>query len=191
MSPEQHRIEEDLRGLIVGDVRCDELFCQLYASDASIFEMRPLGVVRPRTKGDVAAVVRYAVENEIPIHARGAGSSLAGASLGRGLVVDFSRYLRRIVAIGEEDVTVQAGVVLERLNDRLARVGRRFGPDPATARVSTIGGVVGVDSSGSRWPAYGSARRHVQELEVVLADGRIVKLGRHRRAGGGDDPANR
>ena len=97
MDPEQQRIEEDLRGLLQGDVRCDDLFTQLYASDASIYELRPLGVVRPRSLDDVVATVRYAAENHLPIHARGAGTGLAGESLGRGLVVDFSRYFRRIV----------------------------------------------------------------------------------------------
>ena len=98
MDPDQQRIEEDLRGLVQGEVRCDDVFTQLYATDASIYELRPLGVVRPRSVDDVVAIVRYAAENHLPIHARGAGTGLAGESLGRGLVVDFSRYFRRIVA---------------------------------------------------------------------------------------------
>ncbi len=97
-----------------GDVRCDDVFTQLYASDASIYELRPLGVVRPRTVDDVVATVRYAAENHLPIHARGAGTGLAGESLGRGLVVDFSRYFRRIVADEGDRVRVQPGVVLAR-----------------------------------------------------------------------------
>ena len=121
MDPDQQRIEEDLRGLLKGDVRCDDLFTQLYASDASIYELRPLGVVRPRSLDDVVAAVRYAAENHLPIHARGAGTGLAGESLGRGLVIDFSRYLRRIVADDGERVRVQAGVVHASLNRYLAR----------------------------------------------------------------------
>src|SRR4051812_7110832 len=130
MDAEQLRIEEDLRGQLRGDVHCDDLFVQMYASDASIFEIAPLGVVRPRSREDVAAVVRYAAERNIPIYPRGAGTGLAGDSLGRGLVVDFSRFLRRIVAVGEDTVTVQPGVVLGQLNARLAKDGRCFGPDP-------------------------------------------------------------
>ncbi|HYO24522.1 MAG TPA: FAD-dependent oxidoreductase, partial [Lacipirellulaceae bacterium] len=131
MDAEQLRIEEDLRGQIEGDVHCDDLFTQMYASDASIFELPPLGVVRPRSKEDVAAVVRYASSRGIPLFARGAGSGLAGDSLGRGLVIDFSRHMRRIAAIDDDAVTVQPGVVLGPLNERLRKVGRQFGPDPA------------------------------------------------------------
>ncbi|MCA9236495.1 MAG: anaerobic glycerol-3-phosphate dehydrogenase subunit C [Planctomycetales bacterium] len=179
MDAEQRRIEEDLRGQLDGRVRCDDLFTQLYATDASIYELRPLGVVRPRHAQDVSATVRYAAQNGIPVHARGAGTGLAGESLGRGLIVDFSCYMRRIGEIGEDHVTVQAGVVLDRLSGALAKRGRVFGPDPATRQVSTVGGAIAVDSSGSRWPAYGSLRDQVLELEVVLADGATVRLHRN------------
>jgi FAD/FMN-containing dehydrogenase/Fe-S oxidoreductase len=180
MDAEQLRIEEDLRGLLGGDVYCDDLFVQMYASDASIFEIPPYGVVRPRTREDVAAVVRYAAERNIPLFPRGGGTGLAGDSLGRGLVLDFSRYLRRIVEVREDSVVVQPGVVLGQLNSRLANQGRCFGPDPATSDVTTLGSVIALDASGSHWPAYGSAHRHVLELEVVLADGRITRLSRHQ-----------
>ncbi len=179
MDPDQQRIEEDLRGLLKGDVRCDDLFTQLYASDASIYELRPLGVVRPRSLDDVVAAVRYAAENHLPIQARGAGTGLAGESLGRGLVIDFSRYFRRIVADDGERVRVQAGVVHSSLNRYLALKGRLFGPDPAMRQVTTMGSVVAIDAGGSHWPRYGSARRHVEELQVVTADGEVVRLGRH------------
>jgi FAD/FMN-containing dehydrogenase/Fe-S oxidoreductase len=179
MDPDQQRIEEDLRGLVAGDVRCDDLFTQLYASDASIYELRPLGVVRPRTVGDVVATVRYAAENHLPIHARGAGSGLAGESLGRGLVLDFSRHFRRIVADQGDRVRVQPGVVLASLNRYLSRSDRLFGPDPAMRHVTTMGSVVAIDAAGSHWPRYGSARQHVVELEVVLADGEVHRVSRH------------
>lgn len=179
MTPEQQRIEEDLRGLVQGDVRCDDLFTQLYACDASIYELRPLGVVRPRSVEDVVTTMRYAAENHLPIHARGAGSGLAGESLGRGLVVDFSRFFRRIVADDGDRVRVQPGVVLASLNGHLARSNRLFGPDPAMRHVTTIGSVVAIDAAGSHWPRYGSARRHVVELEIVLADGKVMRVARH------------
>jgi FAD/FMN-containing dehydrogenase/Fe-S oxidoreductase len=179
MDAEQLRIEEDLRGQIEGDVYCDDLFTQMYASDASIFELRPLAVARPRTREDVAALVRYASSRSLPIFARGAGTGLAGDSLGRGLVVDFSRYFRRILAVDDDSVVVQPGVVLGQLNERLLKIGRIFGPDPAAEQVTTMGSVIALDASGSHWPVYGSARSHVRELEVVLADGKIVRLARH------------
>jgi FAD/FMN-containing dehydrogenase/Fe-S oxidoreductase len=179
MDPEQQRIQEDLRGLLKGEVRCDELFTQLYASDASIYELRPLGVVRPRSADDVVATVRYAAENHLPIHARGAGTGLAGESLGRGIVLDFSRYFRRIVADEGDQVRVQPGVVLAALNRHLARSNRLFGPDPAMRSVTTMGSVVAIDAGGSHWPRYGSARRHVTELQIVLATGEALRVGRH------------
>ncbi len=179
MDPDQQRIEEDLRGRLQGDVRCDDLSTQLYASDASIYEVRPRGVVRPRSVTDVIATVQYAAENGLTLHARGAGSGLAGESLGRGLVVDFSRYLRRVSPTDDNRVRAQAGVVLAALNQRLASRGRLFGPDPAMGRITTVGSVVAIDAAGSHWPRYGSARRHVNELEVVLADGERLRVGRH------------
>jgi FAD/FMN-containing dehydrogenase/Fe-S oxidoreductase len=192
MESEHLRIEEDLRGQLAGDVRCDDVFTEIYASDASLYQIRPLGVVRPRSTQDVAATVKYAAEHKIPIHPRGAGSSLSGGPLGRGLVIDFSRYFRRI-SLGEGDeVRVQAGVVLERLNRKLARDGRRFGPDPENLAVSTVGGAIARDASGSRWLAYGSVRDHVRSLEVVLADGTITTLGRHPLEAASDpSPAGR
>lgn len=189
MDPEQQRIEEDLRGLLHGDVRCDDLTTQLYASDASLYEVRPLGVVRPRSTSDVVATMRYAAENRLPVVARGAGTGLAGESLGRGLVIDFSRYLRRILVDDGRYVTVQPGVVHASFNRYLARSRRLFGPDPAMQQVTTMGGVVAIDAGGSHWPAYGSARRHVESLEIVLGDGTVIEAGRHRvRARPVDDP---
>ena len=82
MDPVAQRIQDDLRGAISGEVFCDDVTRAMYSTDASLFEVRPLGVVRPRTTEDVSAVVRYACENGIGVHARGAGTSLAGQSLG-------------------------------------------------------------------------------------------------------------
>lgn len=179
MDAEQQRIEDDLRGQIVGDVHCDDLFVQLFASDASIYEIPPLGVVRPRGVDDVVATVKYAAAREIPLHARGSGSGLAGGALGRGLVIDFSRFMRKVLEVGEESVRVEAGVVLDELNRVLQPQGRYIGPDPATAQVTTVGGMVALDASGSHWPVVGSTRRHVQSLQVVMADGEVLEFGTH------------
>ena len=176
MDPERERIQDDLRGLLRGDVRCDDLFLQLYASDASIYEIRPLGVVCPRHTADVVACVKYAAENRIPLHARGAGTGLAGESLGPGIVVDFSRYMHRIGAVTDETVQVQPGVVHAHLNHLLAKKKRIFGPDPAMSSVTTMGSVLAIDASGSHWLRYGSTRHCVQSLQVVLADGSLIDL---------------
>ncbi len=177
MTPERQRIEEDLRGLIAGEVRCDPLFLQQYATDASLYEIVPTAVVRPRHTADVAATLKYASQQSLPVHARGAGSGLAGGSVGSGIVVDFSRYMRRIITQSDTDVTLQPGVVHAELNHHLATTGRCFGPDPAMSEVTTLGGVVSVDGAGSHRPVYGSPRDHVLGMTVVLADGEVLELG--------------
>ncbi|MBL9091912.1 MAG: anaerobic glycerol-3-phosphate dehydrogenase subunit C [Planctomycetaceae bacterium] len=178
MDPQRQRIQEDLRGLIEGEIRCDDVFLQLYATDASLFHIRPLGVVRPKSTDDVAAVLSYCHENGIPLHPRGAGSGLAGESLGAGLVLDCSAHMRQIMSIGDDFVRLQPGVVHERLNTVLRKRGKTFGPDPANSVVTTMGSVVAIDASGRRWLKYGSARRHVRNLRVVLADGYRLDAGR-------------
>lgn len=179
MDPQRERIQADLRGLISGQVRCDDAFVQMYSTDGSIYQVAPLGVVRPRNQYDVQAAVKYAADNVIPIHARGAGTGLAGESLGPGLVMDFSQGMRRIVSVNHDHVVVQPGVVLGQLNRYLAGFGKQFAPDPATGGVTTIGSVVALDASGSNWLRYGSARRHVRSLQVVLADGESFEAARH------------
>lgn len=178
MDQQRERIQEDLRGLVSGEVRCDDVFLQLYASDASIYQIKPLAVVRPRTRDEVAAIVSYARENQLPVHARGAGTGLAGESLGSGIVIDFSAHFRRVLATDSDSVRLQPGVIHERLNAHLRLHGRLFGPDPAMSHVTTMGSVVALDGCGSHWLQYGSARRHVRQLEVVMADGTTMHAGR-------------
>jgi len=177
LEPQRERVQDDLRGLIAGEVRCDDSFRQLYASDGSVYEIRPLGVVRPRSVADVVACVQYAAETHIPLHARGAGSSVCGGSLGPGLVLDFSKYLRRILRVEKDQVRVQAGVVHERLCAHLRSRGRLLGPDPGSSVVTTVGGMIGVDAAGSRRGKYGSMRDQLVSLQVVLADGHVLEVG--------------
>jgi FAD/FMN-containing dehydrogenase/Fe-S oxidoreductase len=178
LDQQRERIQDDIRGLIAGEVLCDDVFLQLFASDASIYQIKPQAVVRPRSAADVSACVRYAAEKRIPIHARGAGTGVAGESLGAGLILDFSAHLRRVIRVDAECVRVQPGLVYERLNETLRSSGRVFGPDPATGAVTTLGGMISIDAAGSHWPKYGSTRRHVQRLQVVLADGELLDVGR-------------
>lgn len=177
MDPERQRILDDLRGLVKGDVHSDDVFVELYSTDASIYEIKPLSIIRPRTLADVVAVVEYAAENHLPVHARGAGTGLAGESLGPGLVLDFSRYMRRVIEMTDTSVRVQPGIVHAQLNEFLRPFGRQFGPDPAMSSVTTMGSVIAIDAGGSHWPKYGSARNHVLSLQVVLADGQVLEVG--------------
>lgn len=185
MDLDQIRVQDDLRGAIEGDVLFDDLYGQMYATDASIYQLRPFGVVRPRTAEDVAVVVRYAVEHQLALHARGAGSGLAGESLGRGIILDFSRYMRRTRTLEGDKIRVQPGVVLAALNRELSGSGRMFGPDPATRSVTTMGSTIARDASGSHYLRYGSARDTVESLQVVTGTGEILELSQHERGSAG------
>jgi FAD/FMN-containing dehydrogenase/Fe-S oxidoreductase len=176
LDQERSRITADLSGVIEGEVRCDESFLQMYACDGSIYQIPPVAVIRPAHTEDVVQVVRYAAENKIPLIPRGAGSNVVGSCLGHGLILDMSHSMRRIESVGREDVIVQPGVVLGDLNRHLKSHGRHIGPDPATRMVTTIGGFLSMNSSGSHWTRYGSARDAVLKLKVVLADGEVVEL---------------
>lgn len=176
MDPDRARIEEDLKGLLEGQVRCDDTFLHLYASDASLYEINPIGVVRPMHTADVVACVNYARENDLTILPRGAGSNVVGATVGHGLILDFSYSMRRILAMDRESVTVQPGLVLGDLNDHLAPHGKMFGPDPFNRNVSTIGGMLALNTSGSHWLKTGTPRDHVVSLQVVLANGEVIEV---------------
>jgi FAD/FMN-containing dehydrogenase/Fe-S oxidoreductase len=179
--PQRERIRDDLKGLIKGEILFDEVSRTLYSTDASIFQVEPLGVVVPRDEDDVRALVRYAGENRIPLIARGAGSGVAGEALGTGLVVDLSRHFRTILDVGADRVRVQPGVVYRDLNVRLAREGRRFAPDPASGAQCTIGGMLANNASGARALRHGYTRDHVEALRAVLDNGDAVSAARHPR----------
>ncbi len=173
---DRSRMAEDLRGVVAGDVIFDDAGRSLYATDASLFQLPPLGVIRPRSAEDVAATLEWASRNGVPVHPRGAGTGLAGDALGTGLILDCSRYLRRIIRMADDTVRVQPGVSCRQLEAQLAAVGRCFGPDPANAAVTTIGGMIGRNTSGSRFPLYGAVRDRIAAAEVVFSDGTVAEL---------------
>ena len=175
---ERTPVEEDLRGIVSGEVIGDEAGRELYATDGSLFEARPLAVVRPRSAEDVAATVAWAAERGIPVHARGAGSSICGGPLGEGVVIDCGRFMRRIVRTDADSgtVRVQPGVVATQLESHLVRFGRTFGPDPSSAAITTVGGMIGRNASGSRFLRHGAVRGRIAAAQVVLADGAVVEV---------------
>ncbi len=177
MDERRARIYDDLRGVVQGDLFFEPLDRAPYAHDASLYEIDPLGVVLPRNEDDVVSVVRYAAENQIQLHVRGAGTDTGGGSLGPGLIVDLSRHLRKVIAIGAEHVVVEPGVVLDVLNAQLAPLGRRLEPIPSGSDVSTIGGMIGVDAAGGRSMRYGSTGDQVDRIRVVFAQGEVADLG--------------
>ena len=166
-------LERELGALIKGDVRADLLTRTLYATDASIYRVMPIAVVMPRSADDVMAVCRYAHERGIPILPRGAGTSLAGQAVNRAIVLDFSRYMNRILHIDPEARTalVEPGVVLAELNRRLAPHGLKFAPDPSSGNRSVVGGAIGNNASGAHSLVYGMTDAYVDAVDVVLADG--------------------
>src|SRR5213079_1904648 len=161
------------------DVRVDNLTRQLYATDASIYQIEPRGVAFPKGAEQASAVIRAAADAGVSVTPRGAGTSLVGNAIGEGLIVEFSRYNRQITDLDLEkrSLRVGAGVVLDHLNDFLRPHGFCFGPDVATSSRATLGGMIANNSSGARCPVYGTTADHVTSLEVVMADGRIEKIG--------------
>lgn len=169
-----HQIEKELAGEIRGDIVTDDAARHVYATAACIYRIMPLAIARPRDTEDVAAIVRYAADNGIPITPRGGGSGVAGHSIGPGIVIDFAPHMRSILSVGDDWVEVQPGVVLDKLNARLAKIGKRFGPDPSSGAYCTLGGMIANNSSGARSIKFGSTRRHIIDLEIVTASGEIV-----------------
>lgn len=161
-----------------------------YAYDASNYRVPPLAVAFPRSAGDVRAVVRACRELGVPVTARGGGTSMAGNAVGPGVVLDFSRHMRRVLHIDPRARTarVEAGVVLDDLRALAAREGLTFGPDPSSHSRCTLGGMIGNDACGNRSVRHGRTGMHVESLEVVTADGVLA----HAERGGlrAADPAD-
>ena len=166
------------------EVRFDNLTRQLYATDASIYQIAPFGVAFPRNARQASEVICAAADASVPVTPRGAGTSLVGNAIGEGLIVEFSRDNRQIADLDlqKHSVRVGAGVVLDQLNDFLKPHGFCFGPDVATSSRATVGGMIANNSSGARCPIYGTTADHVISLEIVMADGRIEKVGPHHES---------
>jgi FAD/FMN-containing dehydrogenase/Fe-S oxidoreductase len=173
-----NRLAQQLARRIEGEVRFSRHERMLYATDASIYQVEPLGVVQPASIGDVREVMRFAAEQGLPVLPRGGGTSLAGQTVNRAIVVDVSPHLDQIVSVDPAAHTacVQPGVVLDQFNRALTSSGLMFGPDVATAAHATIGGMIGNNSSGAHSVLYGRTLEHLRALEVILADGLTVRL---------------
>ncbi len=173
-------LENDLSWRVTGEVRFDQYSRMLYSTDASNYQIEPVGVVLPRTIDDVRATIELAAKYDVPILPRGGGSSLAGQTVGKALVIDTSKYLNQILEVDTASRTarVQPGIVLQQLNAKLKRHNLMFGPDPASADRATIGGIVGNNSSGSHSILYGMTADHLQAASTILSDG--TEIGFHR-----------
>ncbi len=170
---------ETLKSRVSGEVRFDRPSRLMYSTDASIYEIEPIGVVIPRTHEDVFATVETAREFKVPLLPRGAGTSLAGQTVGEAVVMDMSKYLNRVLEVdtAERWAIVEPGVVQEQLNLHLRPMGFLFGPDTSTANRATIGGMIGNNSAGSHSIIYGKTIDHILETDVVFSsgEGRLLK----------------
>jgi FAD/FMN-containing dehydrogenase/Fe-S oxidoreductase len=169
-------LQRDLEAALEGEVRFDRVARALYSTDASVYQIEPVGVVIPRTRADVVRTVQIAARHGATITPRGGGTSQAGQAIGAGLVLDTSKYLNRILEVNaaERWARVEPGVVLDELNAHLRPHGLRFAPDLSSASRATLGGMMANNSSGARSILYGKTIDHVLEQHVVLADGQVA-----------------
>jgi len=178
-NPAGSPLERRLRREVQGEVLFDPFSRGRYATDASIYQIEPLGVVVPRNREDAAAAIAIAREEGVPVLPRGGGTSQCGQTVARALVIDCSKHLDRVISVDVEGrrARVEPGVVLDRLN-RLLRQHKLFFPvDPSTASRATIGGMTANNSCGSRSLRYGNMVHNVRGVDALLADGTGARFG--------------
>ena len=170
---------QNLKSALSGELYYDDLIKSIYATDASVYRILPLAVSFPKNVDDIGLIIKYAKKNNISLIPRTAGTSLAGQCVGKGIVVDVSKYFTKIISVDEkaQTVTVQPGVVRDALNNYLKPYGLFFGPNTSTSNRCMIGGMVGNNSSGTTSIQYGVTRDKVIEMHTVLSDGSQVVFG--------------
>ncbi|MGV9348480.1 FAD-binding and (Fe-S)-binding domain-containing protein [Streptomyces spiralis] len=170
---------DDLRARLGGLVDDSSLTTALYSTDASNYRVVPLAVLTPRAKEDVVTAVRIARAHGVPVTVRGGGTSCAGNAVGPGLVIDFSRFMHRVVSIDPESSTavLEPGVVLSALQDAALPFGLRFGPDPSTATRCTIGGMIGNNACGPHGLSYGRTADNVISMTWLTGRGEVITAG--------------
>jgi FAD/FMN-containing dehydrogenase/Fe-S oxidoreductase len=190
--PTSHRLAERLRAELEGEVLFDRFSRGRYSTDASHYQIEPVGVVVPKSDDDVRAAMAIAREEGVPLLPRGGATSQSGQAVGRALVIDFSKHLKRLVEINEIDCSciVEPGIVLDDLNRQLKPHGLWFPVDVSTASRATIGGMTGNNSCGTRSIRYGIMRDNVAAIEAILADGSEARFGEvgHNLAPGPPQP---
>ncbi|MCZ6646166.1 MAG: FAD-binding protein, partial [SAR324 cluster bacterium] len=166
-------LHAELSRHLKGEVRFDKVTRQLYSTDASMYQMEPVGVIVPRDEEDLGTAVELARKHLVPVLPRGGGTSLAGQCVGHALMMDLSTHMNKVLELNVEEgwVKVQPGLVQDQLNAYLAPHGYLFGPDTSTSNRATIGGMTGNNSSGSHSIIYGKTVDHVIEVDTILSDG--------------------
>jgi FAD/FMN-containing dehydrogenase/Fe-S oxidoreductase len=173
------QLRRGLQSQIAGEVRFDAVTRALYSTDASVYQIGPIGVVVPTSRDDIVRIVKLCAEQRCPLTMRGGGTSQAGQAIGAGLVVDTSKYFNRILEVNvpERWARVEPGIVLDELNAALKPHALRFAPDISTASRATVGGMMANNSSGARSIMYGKTIDHVIAQQVVLSDGSVAAFG--------------
>ena len=176
---ERPELVDALDRRVAGDVRFDDYSKRLYATDASAYEVTPIGVVIPESTADVAAVHEYCFREGIPVLPRGGGTSLAGQTVNEAVVLDLTGEMDGVLSTDPDAETarVQAGAYIGDLNAAVEPHGLKFAPDPAWRDKSAVGGAIGNNSTGAHSLKYGKTDHYVEELEVVLADGTVATFG--------------
>ncbi|MEP7300587.1 MAG: FAD-linked oxidase C-terminal domain-containing protein [Caldimonas sp.] len=177
--PEAAQLAHRLASETQGEVLFDAAARGRYATDASIYQVMPIGVFVPREQGDVAAAIEIARELGTPLLSRGAGTSQCGQTTGAALVVDSTKHLRKVLSVDAEAMTaeVEPGLVLDALNAQLKPLGLWFPVDVSTSAQATLGGMAGNNSCGSRSIAYGNMVHNVLGIDAWLSDGSSVSFG--------------
>lgn len=167
-----------LKKQIKGDVLTDHYSLGMYATDASVYQIFPQVIVIPKDETDVGTAIQFASEHHLSILPRGGGTSLAGQTVGNSLILDFSKYMNRILEFNQEEqwIKVQPGLIRDELNAFLKPYGLHFAPDPATSSRANVGGMVGNNSSGTKSILYGKTVDHVLEAKVCLSDGTLLQF---------------
>lgn len=169
---------KDLSLHVKGNVLSDAASLGLYATDASVYQITPIAIVLPRHEKDVATALKIAKDHQVNVLPRGGGTSLAGQTVGEAMILDFSKYMNRLLEVNVEEgwARVQPGLVRDELNAKLLTHGLHFAPDPATSSRANVGGMIGNNSSGTKSIIFGKTVDHVMELKVILADGTPLHL---------------
>jgi FAD/FMN-containing dehydrogenase/Fe-S oxidoreductase len=172
-------LARELAETIEGEVRFDRYSRLLYSTDASIYQIEPLGVVIPKHRDDVEQTVRLAAKAGVPVLPRGGGTSLAGQAVGEAVILDLSKYMNRVLELNipERWVRVQPGIVQDGLGAYLNLHGVRFGPETATSNRANLGGMIGNNSAGARSLIYGKTVDNVLSVRAILADGSEAVFG--------------
>lgn len=171
-------LEHELKEQIAGEVHFDAIHRKIYSVDASIYEVEPTCIVIPKNKDDIITTLKIAKKYRMPVIPRGAATGITGGCIGSGIIIDLSKYLNKILKIDydQEYAICEPGVIQDKLNGELAAKGYRLGPDTSTGNRATIGGMLANNAAGARSLRYGKMVDHVEEVELALASGKLLRF---------------